>query len=312
MKDERAAGRGGTSSRRGPAATSSTVAIAALLAPAAIVSVVLLVGCASFRVESAWVGTRAGGAPQRAAGAVESSSPNNGPPLRIEIGREEAHGAAAATEAQSVRMSGGPLLGAVIHGIAQREVRGGWKISLISLHWFNNWHNGWTEATFVVDGRFDLERRGAAYRILVESAPEIDGPSAATIRYFDQYLGGKAALEQFTDRWDRIEAYANFLRSRYGDAWPRSERSLERLLFPEIYGYRTPPAARHASVEGDGVRWNSDYTRAVFPKELQPIRDSGTMLRDWEESPGLFQLAFRWKSLWATDIQADLFDSVRP
>lgn len=325
MKGRKAAARVGVAAttvrQTGPmtdsCATSRVTLVTTLVA--ALVAV-LLGGCATYRVESAWV--TAGSPPS----AVQSSSAYREPPLRVEIerlgnGRREAHqidggrlvspGVRATPAAQQARISGGPLRGALLQGVVQPDDAGGWKISLISLHWFNNWSNGWTDATFVVDGSLDLRRSASAWHLLVRSAPEIDGPSAVTIRYYNDYLGGTEALDQFTDRWNRIEAYAKFLHSRYGNIWPASTRNLERILFPEIYGYSTPPAPDHASVEGSGVRWNSDYTRALFPKELRPIRDSGTMLRDWEESRGLWQLAFSWRGIWAKAIETDLFRLVK-
>jgi hypothetical protein len=39
------------------------------------------------------------------------------------------------------------------------------------------------------------------------------------------------------------------------------------------------------------VSWDTAYTREEFPEGLRAIRDSGTILRDWEEGFGLFLLA---------------------
>lgn len=222
-------------------------------------------------------------------------------PLRIDIGK-------AAEDGSSVRISGGALSGAVLSGVARKENASGWTVSLESLHWFNNWKNGWTDATFVADGSFEIDpspsRAGSAWTVAIKSRPEIDAPYVATIRYYDQYLNGSYAFQQFTDRFRRIQAYTKFLRHRFGDSWYGSPERRRRFLFPEVYGYDRPPALHHATAEEDGILWNTDHTKQQFPKELWPLRDSGTMLRDYKESPGLWDLTFYWDELWSTTITA--------
>jgi hypothetical protein len=60
------------------------------------------------------------------------------------------------------------------------------------------------------------------------------------------------------------------------------------ILFPETVMKKKRP--ENWQQEGDiiisaeGIRWNSSYTKRTFPEELWNIRNSGTMLRDWEEA----------------------------
>ena len=72
------------------------------------------------------------------------------------------------------------------------------------------------------------------------------------------------------------------------------------MLFPELYGYDEPVAPNHARVSVQGFEWNTDYTKAHFAEPLRVLRDSGTLLRDFKESPGLWLLALKWKGLWGT------------
>ncbi len=256
--------------------TAVTIALAALAAA-------LLAGCATFPVQEAYASTDS---------------------LRIEI-------APAAHGEREARLSGGPLLGAVLSGEAVPDRAGGWEVSLIGMKWFNNWPNGWTEATFVADGSFDLLPSQGGFAIRVKDAPEIDAPSAARIRYFSDYYGGTEALEQLTRRWNRIEAYAGFLQSRHDSSWFGDRRRVRRFLFPELYGYDQPPEPGHASVLADSIRWNTDYTKKEFPENLRPLRDSGTMLRDYEESPELWALAVRWDTLWTAGMKTRVFHAVK-
>lgn len=249
----------------------------------------LLASCATFPIQSTY----------------ESVSVGREAVLRIDIGRE-LHGFRA------VRISGGSIPGAVLTGEAAARSPDDWEVTLIGLDWFNNWKNGWTDASFVIDGNFDLLRSGSLWSIRTTNALEIVAPSSATIHYYEDYINGKEALEQFNRRWNRIEAYATFLHSRFDDAWYGDRRRVRSFLFPELYGYERPPAPHHASVTAKSIAWNTDYTAQEFPENLRLLRDSGTMLRDFEESPGLWDLAFHWSELWAMRIQAESFRSVKP
>jgi hypothetical protein len=74
------------------------------------------------------------------------------------------------------------------------------------------------------------------------------------------------------------------------------------ILFPEILKAKERPAAWTADqtldrgpwVLGEDVKWNRVYTEAIFPEELWLVRNSGTLLRDWEEAAGWIYLEFEW------------------
>src|SRR5208282_4347605 len=248
----------------------------------------LLAGCATFPVQNAYEAARS---------AHEAA-------LRIEIGPET-------RGVHSVHIKAGLLVGAVLSGQAVSDNAGGWEVSLTSLGWFNNWQNGWTEAAFVLDGTFDLVQSGSGWSVRIKDSPEIVAPASATIHYYTEYFNGDIALEQFSRRWNRIEACAGFLRSRFGGSWFEDQRGVRKFLFPELYGYTEPPDPHHASVTAESIAWNADYTGKEFPENIRALRDSGTMLRDFEESPGLWELAFHWTDLWNKDIPARVFSSIK-
>jgi hypothetical protein len=249
---------------------------------------VFLVGCATLSIQAEFRAAR-----QR-----------HEEPLRIEIGRD--------TEGVSpVRIRGGQLGRAVLSGQAEHNVSGGWRIDLLGMDWFNNWNDGWTDARFVISGSFTLMAQGTDWRAVVTEKPEINAPSRASIRYYDDYLSGSNALDQLTRRWNRIQAYAAFLRSRFDAQWFADQNRVRRFLFPELYGYERPAPSHHAIVTADSIAWNTDYTRETFPDNLRPLRDSATMLRDFEESEELWELAFHWDGFWSDEITAAVFHSSR-
>jgi hypothetical protein len=200
-----------------------------------------------------------------------------------------------------VSLSGGLLQSAVIHGDAKMEGEG-WRISLSRLDWFDNWANGWTQASFLLDGTASLQPGPTGWSLVIESAPQLDTVDSASIRYFDTYLRGDKGRSEFSHRWDRIQAVAvDMLMRLPASALVQYPRVVRRYLFPEIYGYEVPPSPTHAKVLAQGFAWNGDYTKEHFSERLRVLRDSGSLLRDYKESPGLWSLALAWKSIWEQD-----------
>jgi hypothetical protein len=79
------------------------------------------------------------------------------------------------------------------------------------------------------------------------------------------------------------------------------EKYWKPILFPELVSPKKRPAAYTAGeprfVRGEDIRWNAAYTQAVFPETLRPLRDSGTLLRDWEEAAAWIYLTAEWDPL---------------
>lgn len=194
-----------------------------------------------------------------------------------------------------------PDLGQVaIKGTAEREGEG-WLLKFESLDWFNNWSNGWTEASFLLEGESSLmpASSGDAWILSLRTMPKLDMVRLATIRYYDTYLRGPKGLEEFSHRWERIQAVcAVLLRGSGGPGLARRPDAIERFLFPELYGYDEPPSTGFRKAFGRGQEWNADYSAEHFPELLARIRDDGTMLRDYKESRGLWRLALGWEDFW--------------
>jgi hypothetical protein len=79
----------------------------------------------------------------------------------------------------------------------------------------------------------------------------------------------------------RIERY-NFVSEK------QFELYWKNILFPELASRKNrPPVYNENDAEwvwASDVRWNVNYTRQLFPEELWELRNSGALLRDWEES----------------------------
>ena len=218
------------------------------------------------------------------------------------------------TETESVRIYGDSIEGATFTGNVQLTADGR-VLSITEMHWFSNWANGWTEARLSATGKLLLSQNGQGWSISVVQPPQLGDPAAASMRYFDDYLDGEHALEEFTHRWDRILAVVAVLKQKLHERWfeytvapwkpgrPSEASSFEeatrKFLFPEVYGYSEPPSRDSQSVRAEAINWNVDYTAANFPENLRAIRNSGTMLRDFEECLGLWRLAYCLDELWS-------------
>jgi len=196
-----------------------------------------------------------------------------------------------------------PELGPVaIRGVAEHESEG-WLLKFESLDWFNAWSDGWTEASFLLEGESSLmpttTSSGDIWVLSLRTMPKLDAVRSAAIRYFDTYIRGQKGIEEFSNRWDRIKAVCNELLNRFdGPRLARSPDALRRYLFPEVYSYDKPPKQGFHKVFSQGQEWNTDYSIEHLPESLRLVRDDGTMLRDYKESPGLWQLALSWEDFW--------------
>jgi hypothetical protein len=268
---------------------------------------ILLASCSSLPTQGAWKSK--GEALQRG--------------LSVEIGPDAAF-----------RIRGDALEGAILEGRAARDGEG-WTLAIDRMDWFGNWDEGWTQASFEAEGELSLMPRGEAWAVVVARAPSIGKPTSASIRLYGDYFVGEAALGLISRRWDRIKAAAELLRQRFPDAWydyseqkkavfvwdlfarrvDSFDRGVRAFLFPELYGYAgagaPPPRRGHGTSRGESISWDTEYSAAAFPEALREVRDSGTMLRDFEEGLGLWRLAFCWDEFWSQRMAAAVFTAER-
>lgn len=194
------------------------------------------------------------------------------------------------------------------------ETGEGWEIEIAELSYFGNWSRGWTEAVLEAGGSLRLLRSGDRWVAEVLEKPTLGSVRSAEVRYMDTFITGDRAIRAVANRMERIRAAVAFRREGGADAWfdrPERKRGLlsrgspsgyaeayGSLFFPERYGYGPGTEKTGPWTEGDGISWDSGYTRKVFPEQLREVRDSGTLYRDWEEGIGLWFLVDQWQPFW--------------
>ncbi|MDR1587451.1 MAG: hypothetical protein LBS57_08355 [Treponema sp.] len=175
---------------------------------------------------------------------------------------------------------------------------------LVSLHYLGGGVSGWNEFTLDISGfgKFSPDERGAVF-----SMPEKPEPvqiSAGKIRRFDSRITGAEALAGLRNRRERILSLCEWMHSRPGAPSGAGRDGFEKfwkpILLPEMVSKKKRPAEWQGAetwVWAEDIRWNAAYTEKVFPEALRPVRDSGTLLRDWEEAFEWIYFEYEWESV---------------
>ncbi|MDR1251605.1 MAG: hypothetical protein LBK62_05500 [Treponema sp.] len=176
---------------------------------------------------------------------------------------------------------------------------------LKSLEYLGGSLSGWNEYTLDLYGTGSLELGESSAALTIPQAPEALQISRGRIHRYDTRLIGEEALTSLRNRRERIVSLAAWMRGREDAPAGLSRKDFEKywkpILLPEMVGDKKRPAEwRRESgpwVRAEDIRWNTGYTERVFPEELRAVRDSGTMLRDWEEALGWIYLEYEWERI---------------
>jgi hypothetical protein len=184
-----------------------------------------------------------------------------------------------------------------LYGPLSVDGAGNRVLSVEKLHWFNNWHEGWTEADFSASGTLTLPPLTDSAPMTLTGTVTVAYAISGTIRYRDTIVYGEQATALLNRRLERIKSVTAYLLTVPGASDADFEKTAGRILFPEIYGY---PKGKSKSGRGkanwrsgEGFLWDAGYSGRAFPRELQDVRNSGTLYRDWEETEPLFNFTYK-------------------
>lgn len=172
---------------------------------------------------------------------------------------------------------------------------------LSSLEYLAGSAHGWNEFTLelVGEGMFD-----SPDGILEITELETVQITKGRIQRYDTRLTGNEALTALRNRRERISAITKWMITQETPAFANIKEFTnywEPLLFPEIVSAKKRPEGWLQ--EGDerkrteDINWNHSYTERVFSEELWPVRNSGTMLRDWEEALSWIYMECEWNNI---------------
>jgi hypothetical protein len=176
-----------------------------------------------------------------------------------------------------------------------------------SLDYLGGGYHGWNEYRLDLAGMGNISFQENTAVLSVSPEIETVQISSARIRRYDTRITGGEALTNLRNRRERILALSEWVNNRenilflYQPSLKEFETYWKPLLFPETVKKKQQPQGWQR--EGDlwnnaeDIRWNISYTERVFPEILWNIRNSGTLLRDWEEALEWIYLECEWESI---------------
>ena len=176
---------------------------------------------------------------------------------------------------------------------------------LTAMYYLGGNEHGWNEWRLDISAAGNLRLGEEIAALAINGGIEAVEISAGRIHRFDTRITGDEALRNLRNRQERVLSLSEWMLKQNDAPRALSERDFNRhwrpLLFPEIVSARRRPV--NWRQEGDiwaraeDIRWNISYTERVFPEELWEVRNSGTLLRDWEEALSWIYLKYEWESI---------------
>jgi hypothetical protein len=177
--------------------------------------------------------------------------------------------------------------------------------SLESLEFLAGSLSGWHQFSLALSGQGEFLPQGENASFRLTGPVESLDLTAGKIRLENRRLRGEEALSSLRNRHERIRALGDWMKSQSDAPFTASanreyfEKYWKPLLLPEIVRGKLRPQV-FKSREGPWVRaeqvsWNAGYTETFFPGHLAEYRNSGALLRDWEETVEWIYLEYAWE-----------------
>jgi hypothetical protein len=179
------------------------------------------------------------------------------------------------------------------------------------LHFLFSNLDGWMEGDMDISGTGSLTATG---NFFINGELTIGGITRGSIRRRDRHLSGEQALTELRNRYERIAALTGWMKEQ---SPPQDEAGIlvplehfenywKPILLPETVKAKLRPTrfntlnsadsnAQYAY--GEDIKWNSTYTQELLPEQLRSMRDSGSLLRDWEEAAAWFYIWYNWDTI---------------
>jgi hypothetical protein len=172
-----------------------------------------------------------------------------------------------------------------------------------SLEYIGGNAHGWNEYTLALIGTGTLVFGETAAFSANADIEKVEITSGRIQRYDNRITGGEA-VTALRNRRERIAAtvdWMNSLEEIKGHTLKEFEKYWKPIFFPEMVMRSKRPAdwgqEDDIFVRAEDIRWNTGYTERVFTEELVPVRNSGTMLRDWEEALAWIYMEYEWEKI---------------
>ena len=195
-------------------------------------------------------------------------------------------------------------------GLALRGIMGNGSIQLTEARFLSSHVNGWNEFSLDLLGSVVFQNSGGAGGLLrITGEVERVQISSVKIRLKSRRLTGSEALTALRNRRERILAITGWMGEAPYDKKPyealqgragmkQFEEYWKSRLFPELVSKNKRPleySSENANWNRvDSIKWNRNYTEYLLPEELWELRNSGALLRDWEEALPWIYMEYSW------------------
>jgi len=185
----------------------------------------------------------------------------------------------------------------------------------LSCYFLGSALSGWNELTMDMAGGGTITKSGENDFVTTLNSIELIDISRGRLRRGDARLSGSEALTALRNRRERIDALTEWMHGYVESAGEKTDFSSRKngqkafedywkpILLPEMCPAKKRPDLYKQNLEGarwvraEDVRWNTSYTALLFPQDLTILRDSGSLLRDWEEAAAWLYLAYEWDAI---------------
>jgi hypothetical protein len=165
--------------------------------------------------------------------------------------------------------------------------------------------SGWNEFTLDLSGAGTFVTSGETAVLSFPAPPEPVQISSGKIRRGETRLAGSEALTSLRNRYERILALTAWMRTREGapayDTPAAFDAYWRPILLPEtVAKKKRPPEWKGENprwVRAEDFKWNAAYTESLLPGDLWSLRDSGALLRDWEEAFEWICFEYAWERI---------------
>jgi len=198
------------------------------------------------------------------------------------------------------------------------DENGGFFIN--SLEYLSGSVHGWNEYSMEILGTGSLSF-GETCVLEIDKDIEHIQITSGRIQRYDTRITGAQALTSLRNRNERIIATTAWMTS-FNTPEKQTITDIEGfesfwkpILFPELVSKKKKPEGwlkeGDVFITAEDIHWNTGYTERTFREELHPVRNSGTMLRDWEETLSWIYLYYEWENIKETISQKTILRSVK-
>jgi hypothetical protein len=148
------------------------------------------------------------------------------------------------------------------------------------------------------------------------------------VQRYDTRLIGNDALAALRNRRERILALTEWMTSLNlyqghldkgnldkGRTIEKFEEYWYPVLFPEMISNKKRAddwiQDKDKFQNAESIKWNTGYTERTFSEELWTIRNSGTLLRDWEEALYWIYLEYEWENIVELLSKENIFTKIK-